>query len=298
MRRTWILSVLVAGVTFATGIAHFAEAPSLLTFGIATLALAGLAWIVAFATEQVGQRFGPAVTGLLQSTLGNLPEFFIVVFALSAGEVVVARASILGSIFANALFVLGLVIVAGSVESNDGVMRFHARLPKDNATLLLLASFLIVVLGISVSTGDKASHHITAISVVGSVALLVTYAVWLSDYLRSDTPVDEQEARGPAIPLWLALAFLAAAGVGAALVADWFIDALSPAMEQVGIPKAFAGLVIVAIAGNAVENTTGIVLALRGDATSRSPSSRTPSRKSRRFCSRRSCSSHSCSRRR
>ena len=266
MGRTWIVAVLVAGVTFGAGVAHFAEAPSLVTFAIATLALAGLAWIVAFATEQVGERFGPAVTGLLQSTLGNLPEFFIVVFALSAGEIVVARASILGSIFANALFVLGLVIVAGCVESSDGVMRFQPRLPKDNATLLLLASFLIVVLGISVQTGDKASHHIEAISIVGAVALLATYAVWLVDYLRSDVPVDEQAARGPAIPLWLALALLAAAGVGAAFVADWFIEALSPAMDQVGIPKEFAGLVIVAIAGNAVENATGVVLALKGDA--------------------------------
>jgi Ca2+:H+ antiporter len=266
MRRTWILTVLVAAVTFGAGIAHFAEAPSLLTFVIATLALAGLAWIVAFATEQIGERFGPAITGLLQSTLGNLPEFFIVVFALSAGEIVVARASILGSIFANALFVLGLVIVAGCMESSDGVMRFQPRLPKDNATLLLLASFLIVVLGISVQTGDKASHHIEAISIVGAAALLITYAVWLVDYLRSDASVDQREARGPAIPLWLALAILAAAGVGAAFVADWFIAALSPAMDQVGIPKEFAGLVIVAIAGNAVENTTGVVLALKGDA--------------------------------
>jgi Ca2+:H+ antiporter len=266
MRRTWIFAVLVAAVTFGAGVAHFGGAPSLLTFVIATLALAGLAWVVAFATEQVGERFGPAATGLLQSTLGNLPEFFIVMFALSAGELVVARASILGSIFANALFVLGLVIIAGCMESSDGVMRFHPRLPKDNATLLLLASFLIVILGISVQTGDKASHHVTAISIVGAVALLVTYGVWLVDYLRSDLPVGENEARSPKVPLWVAFALLAAGGVGAAFVADWFITALSPAMEQVGIPKAFAGLVIVAIAGNAVENTTGVVLALRGDA--------------------------------
>ena len=68
-------------------------APSLLTFA-SQRALAGLAWVVGFATEQVGERFGPAVTGVMQSTLGNLPEFFIVVFALSSGEPVVARASI------------------------------------------------------------------------------------------------------------------------------------------------------------------------------------------------------------
>src|SRR5438876_11124095 len=166
-RRTWALIGLTAAATAAAGVAHYTGAPALLTFVIATLALAGLAWIVSFATEQVGERFGPAVTGVLQSTLGNLPEFFIVVFALSAGELVVARTSIIGSIFANALFVLGLVILSGSFESSDGVMRFHPRLAMDNATLMMLASFLIVLLGISAASGDKASHHVKAISIIG-----------------------------------------------------------------------------------------------------------------------------------
>jgi Ca2+:H+ antiporter len=148
MRTTWTLIGLIAVATAAAAVAHYSGASSLLTFAIATVALAGLAWIVSFSTEQVGERFGPAVTGLLQSTLGNLPEFFIVVFALSAGEVVVAQTSIIGSIFANALLVLGLAVIAGCRESADGVMRFHARLPKDNAILMLLASFLIVILGI------------------------------------------------------------------------------------------------------------------------------------------------------
>jgi Ca2+:H+ antiporter len=263
MHRTWTLVGLVAIAAVATAVAHFAGASDLLTFVIATVALAGLAWIVSFATEQVGERFGPAVTGVLQSTLGNLPEFFIVVFALSAGEIVVARTSIIGSIFANALLVLGLVIVAGSSQSADGVMRFAPRLAKDNATLMMLASFLIVILGISAASGDKASHHVTAISIVGAVALLITYAVWLIDYIRSDVKPDALHAE-PRISMTVALALLAVAGVSAAFVSDWFIQALTPAMKQVGIPKAFAGLVIVAIAGNAVENTVGITLALKG----------------------------------
>ncbi|HZQ64355.1 MAG TPA: hypothetical protein VFA66_03920 [Gaiellaceae bacterium] len=265
MLRTWTLVALVVAVTVAAAVAHYAGASSLLTFAIATVALAGLAWIVSFSTEQVGERFGPAVTGLLQSTLGNLPEFFIVVFALSAGEVVVAQTSIIGSIFANALFVLGLVIVAGCRESADGVMRFQPRLPKDNAILMMLASFLIVILGISAASGDRASHHVKAISIVGAVALLVTYGVWLVDYIRSDAK--REPSRGaPRASMAVSLALLASAGVGAAFVSDWFVTALTPAMHQVGIPKAFAGLVIVAIAGNAVENTTGVVVALKGEA--------------------------------
>jgi hypothetical protein len=65
-------------------------------------------------------------------------------------------------------------------------MRFHTRLPKDNVTLMMLASFLIVILGISAASGDRASHHVKAISIIGAVALLVAYVVWLVDYIRSD----------------------------------------------------------------------------------------------------------------
>jgi Ca2+:H+ antiporter len=265
MRRIWALMAAIGAVTIAAGAAHYAGAPALLTFAIATVALAGLAWIVSFATEQVGERFGPAITGVLQSTLGNLPEFFVVVFALSAGEIVVARTSIIGSIFANALLVLGIVIIAGCHQSADGVMRFHARLPKDNATLMLLASFLIVILGISAASGDRASHHVKAISIVGAVALLLTYGVWLTDYLRSD-PRSEPSHVPARISMNVALVLLAVSGIGAAFVSDWFVTALTPAMDRIGVPKAFAGLVIVAIAGNAVENTVGVVLALKGEA--------------------------------
>src|SRR3954467_15058797 len=116
-RRRSILLVVVAVLTVAAGVLPSAAAPALLAFAVATGALAGLAWVVSFATEQVGERFGPAVTGVLQSTLGNLPEFFVVIFALSKGQVIVAQFSIIGSIFANALLVLGAVIIVGARAS-------------------------------------------------------------------------------------------------------------------------------------------------------------------------------------
>ena len=115
------------------------------------------------------RRLGDSVTGVLQSTLGNLPELFIVVFSLSAGELVVAQFSILGSLFANALLVLGLAIVAGAGAADSGVMQFAKRLPNDTATLLLLAIFLISLLGLSDQVGDRASEHQVAISVVGAI---------------------------------------------------------------------------------------------------------------------------------
>jgi Ca2+:H+ antiporter len=52
----------------------------------------------------------------------------------------------------------------------------------------------------------------------------------------------------------------------AAFVSEWFISSLTPAIDTLGISKAFAGFVIVAIAGNAAENATGVVLAAKGEA--------------------------------
>src|ERR1700750_510736 len=126
-RTERIVLVVVAIATALAGIAFYANFPSGLAFALATIALAGLAHVVGFATEQVGELFGPAVTGVLQSTLGNLPELFVVIFALRAGQTVVAQTSIIGSLFANALLVLGAVIVVGSRASEDKTMRFHKR---------------------------------------------------------------------------------------------------------------------------------------------------------------------------
>ena len=279
--------LLVAVLTALAGAANYQAWPAVPRFALATLALAGLAWVVSFATEQLGERFGPGVTGMMQSTLGNLPELFVVIFALKKGELVVAQTAIVGSILANALLVLGLVIVVGARRSQDGIMRFSKRLPRDTATLLQVTVFIIVLLGLSLASHDPASHHVQAISAVGAVCLLVVYLAWVVPYLRSDVaPGESGEQRsaegipgeegdlvddgggqappGPRLGLGLTLGLLIVAGTASAFVSDWFINGLEPAISILHISQAFAGLVIVAIAGNAAENTAGIVLAYKG----------------------------------
>jgi Ca2+:H+ antiporter len=275
------LLALVGALAALAGVANYASWPAVPRFALATLALAGLAWVVSFATEQLGERFGPGVTGLLQSSLGNLPELFVVIFALQKGELIVAQTAIVGSVFANALLVLGLVIVVGARRSPDGIMRFSKRLPRDTATLLLLTVFIIVLLGLSFAAHDPASHHVNEISIVGAVSLLVVYAAWVVPYVRSDMAPGEPQAHPapdqpssaesgqpghgrPRVSLATTLTLLLIGGVGSAFVSDWFINGLAPAIAQLGVSQAFAGLVIVAIAGNAVENTAGLVLASKG----------------------------------
>ena len=265
-RRNLLVLAAIALLTVVAGVLRYTDAPAVPAFIVAGLALAGLAWVVSYATEQVGERFGPGVTGFLQSTLGNLPEFFIVIFALSAGELVVARNSIIGSLLANALLVLGLVLVVGAYTAEDRVMRFSVRLPNDTATLLILANFIIVLTGLSLASEDRASSHTKVISCVAAGAILFVYLGWVIRYLSSDERPDDPErtpGRQP-LPLPVSIGLLAVSGVGAAFVSDWFIHALDPAVKALHISKAFAGLVIVAIAGNAVENVTGLVLARKG----------------------------------
>src|SRR5437660_2891619 len=182
-RYALALIVLIAALA---GVGNYQRWSAVPRFAIATVALAGLAWIVSFATEQLGERFGPAVTGMLQSTLGNLPELFVVIFALQKGELIVAQTAIVGSILANALLVLGLVIVVGARRAPDGVMRFSKRLPRDTATLMQVTVFIIVLLGLSVRSGDPASHHVKAISTVGAISLLIVYLAWVVPYVRAD----------------------------------------------------------------------------------------------------------------
>ncbi len=258
----------VLGVAFAAFVAAGLTSgmSGLVPFVTSLVALAAVAWLVSLATELLGQHFGPAVTGFLQSSLGNMPELFVVLAAIQAGETEIALTSLIGSVLANALLMLGVAIMVGARHATDGVMRFSARLPNDTATLLQVAVFGIVLVGLVESAGTKAAQHITAISAIASVCLLVVYLCWVIPYLRADQRAAGTERDRPRVSLKVCVALLAAAGVMAAFVSEWFITALTPAIAQLHISKAFAGLVIVAIAGNAAENLTAILLAAKGEA--------------------------------
>jgi Ca2+:H+ antiporter len=259
-----IALAVICTVAALAALAHYAGWTPVAAFVVATLALAGLAWIVSLATEQVGEHLGSAATGLLQASVGNLPELLVVIFALRAGERVVAQSAIVGSLFANALLVLGLVLIAGSLARGArGVMHFDAKITRDTATLVLGCLFIIVLVGISLSAGDPAGHHVQTISIIAAALLLSVYLLWVVPHVRGGSRPSDPQAR---LGLASALVLLIAAGVGSGFVSDWFVDALAPAIHQLHISQAFAGLVIVAIAGNAVENAVGVRLAAKGSA--------------------------------
>jgi Ca2+:H+ antiporter len=260
-RMVMAASAILVGLAAAL---HFLGAGAILNFAVCALALAGIAHLIGEATDQLGNYLGPAATGIVQSAVGNLPELFVAIFALQAGLVVVVQASLIGSILGNALLVLGLAFFVGGTR--HGVLKFEGQAPRMIAILLLLAVCALVLPTLAHELHLPAGEHEQPLSVVCAIVLLLVLAVQTRAMLTQGqrTVPAEAHEHDHAWPLAMAVGVLALCGVAAALVSDWFVDALEPAIEILGISQAFAGLVVVAIAGNAVENVIGIRLAAEG----------------------------------
>jgi len=235
-----------------------------LTFLCAAAAVTLLASLVGRSVEQLGDRFGPGATGVLQSALGNLPELFIALFALKAGLVEVVQAALIGSILANLLLVLGLCFLVGGLK--HGTQKLGSARARSIIVLMVLSVAALVLPSLASFVHAPASKHEGALSLIVSGILLLLFALTLPASLKrtSSAPVEEgMQQEAPRWPIALALGLLTLAAVLAAFVSDWFVHALEPAMQSLHISEAFAGLVIVAIAGNAVENVVGVQLAAK-----------------------------------
>jgi Ca2+:H+ antiporter len=224
--------------------------------------------IVGDATEQLGKRMGPGATGILQSALGNLPELFVCIFALRAGLDKVVQAALIGSILGNSLLVFGLALFIGGIK--NGTQKFKSGPPKMIATLMILAFAALTIPTLTKMLHTSAEAHLNALNIFVAIVLLLLFAASTYFFLKNDAAVvsshSKEEKQGTAWPLPLTIIVLLGAGVAAAFVSDWFVVALQPAMKTLGINDTFAGLVIVAIAGNAIENIVGIQLAYRNEA--------------------------------
>jgi Ca2+:H+ antiporter len=223
--------------------------------------------------DHLADRLGAGAVGVLQSALGNLPELFISIFALRAGLTAVVTAAIIGSILANLLLVLGLSFTVGSVR--NGVLRFSAQRARLIMGLMILSVASMLIPSLASYVHSPAAGHEVGLSRITAIVLLAVFALSIPASLRRDleptaaeenAEIKKELDAGNRWPLWLAVGMLAATGLGAAYVSDLFVNALTPAMNSLHISQAFSGLVIVAIAGNAVENAVGVKLAWQNQA--------------------------------
>ncbi len=137
-RLLWLLAFVPVPL-IAKAIAPHADT---LLFVLSIVAIVPLAALLSLATENVAERTGDAVGGLLNATLGNLTELIIALAALRAGEYVLVKASLAGAIVTNTLFMMGASFLIGGLRHH--VQEFNASSARIQIALLFLASFALL----------------------------------------------------------------------------------------------------------------------------------------------------------
>src|SRR6266540_878052 len=120
-----------------------AGASDALVFGASALGIVPTAALMGRATEELANRSGPGIGGLLNVTFGNAPEIIIALFALGEGLQEVVKASLVGSIIGNCLLVLGAAMFVGGLGRDR--QHFNRTAATAQSAMLLLAVAALVM---------------------------------------------------------------------------------------------------------------------------------------------------------
>ena len=234
-------------------------------FILSGLAIIPLAKFLSDATDELAVRAGPAVGGLLNATFGNATELIIGILALSSGLVTVVKASILGSILGNLLFVLGFAIFFGGVSRVR--QTFNATAARASATVLLLSAAALVIPAIFFLTGTRAAGTTEELSLAVAVLMLAVYGGNLLFTLRTHRHLyvdGEAERSLPSRSIGANLLLLAATTGAIAVMSDLLVGAIEPVLSGFGWSELFVGAIVLAIIGNAGEHVSAVTAAVRG----------------------------------
>ncbi|KAL8799355.1 MAG: hypothetical protein Q9182_005962 [Xanthomendoza sp. 2 TL-2023] len=201
--NSWI-NVLLVFVPVGIAV-NFAGLSPTIIFAMNAIAIIPLAGLLAFATESVAHRLGDTLGALLNVSFGNAVELIIFI-ALVKNQIRIVQASLLGSILANLLLILGMAFVVGGLQYQEQV--YNSTVTQLSACLLCLAvlSLLIPVwqttmlpdksliegmsqtaFHASFSDAIRADVAVLKVSRGTSVILLLVYIVYLLFQLKSHT---------------------------------------------------------------------------------------------------------------
>ncbi|GKS58241.1 calcium/proton exchanger [Nitrospira sp.] len=255
----WLLVLVPLAI-----VAEFIHLDPLVIFTLSGLAIVPLAGVLGKATEDLSNRFGEAIGGLLNASLGNLAELIIALAALRAGLHDVVKASLTGSILGNILLVLGMSMIVGGYYHER--QRFNRTAAGMGTSLLLLAAIgLIVPALFHYAAGGRGKVVEQELSFEIALVLFAIYVLSLLFSLKTHRHLfsDERDASDsdPPVPLARPVIMLAVATVLIAVLSEFLVGTIEPAAERVGFTQIFVGVILVAIIGNAAEHSTAVLVA-------------------------------------
>ena len=256
---------LLLFVPITIGLEFIAPERYMFIFAASSLAILPLAAWMGRATEQLAERMGEGVGGLLNATFGNAAELIIALAALRAGLHDVVKASIAGSIVGNILLVLGAAMLAGGLRYPE--QHYNPAGARSQATMLTLAAIALIVPAAFQSAAGTTAEGLGWLSVSISVVLLLVYLLYLAFALITHSALFAgsyvPEEGKPHASVGRAAFMLAAATVGIAWISEIMVGAIEPTAHELGLSNVFVGVFVVAILGNAAEHATAISAALK-----------------------------------
>jgi Ca2+:H+ antiporter len=261
-RVSWLL-VLVPVTLLLHYFTHLSQT---WIFLLSALSMVPLARLLSEATEQLAMHCGASLGALLNVTFGNAGELVIGFFALRQGLENVVKASITGSILMNLLLVLGVSMVAGGTR--ERVLRFNPLQARTRATMMTLAAIgLIFPAAYHMLGGSGARSREADLSLEFSIILLATYVLSLVFTLGTHRDLLAARHEEDETPHWsgtMAGAMLTLSALGIAVMGEVLVGSIEAASRALHMSDLFAGIIVIAIAGNTAEATAAIRAAMRG----------------------------------
>ena len=264
----WLLLL----IPISLAMRYFFDFPPLVVFTAAILAIVPLAEWIRRATEQLADKFGSTIGGLLNVTFGNVAEMLLAVFVLLDGEATVVKGQITGSIIGNSLLGLGLAIVVGTwgrdkqTFNKDSAGKLSSLLILSVIALLLPALFnytesRLVNSATAGALDEKLSLGVAIVLIAVYAANLVYTLVTHRDVFKSACREKDKDDEEKQWSFWTAIGVLV---VGTALTA-WESEIVSGELNAtanaLGLTKFFLGVIVLAVIGNAAEFVAAISFA-------------------------------------
>ncbi|KAK3989926.1 putative calcium transporter [Cladorrhinum sp. PSN332] len=172
------------------------HAPAGVVFLLNAIAIVPLAGLLSHATESVASTMGDTIGALMNVTFGNAVELIIFIIALIKNQIRIVQASLVGSILANVLLILGMCFLMGGLKFEQ--QAYNNKVTHTSASLLALSvmSLLIpTVFHASFSKVITADDKVLKISRGTSIILLVVYLLYLVFQLKTHTGLYESTAQ-------------------------------------------------------------------------------------------------------
>ena len=243
---------------------------SMWLFVAAAVTLIPAAGLIGQATEELANRCGPTLGGFLNATFGNAAELIIAIVALRANHLEVVKASITGSIIGNLLLVFGASSFVGGLT--HGTQRFN-RLSSGSATVMLSLAVAALVMPATVDFFAFGSLNarpevLIRFSVWTSWVLLLVYFAGLVFAFKTNRDPLRPGGRHPSrLSTTSGVILLLLGTLLTTVEAEILVRGLEPALAQFGMTELFAGVVVVALVGNAAEHYSAVAAAYRNDMT-------------------------------